>query len=66
MPNTHIKSDGLPFRYAPRQAAAHVQRGVAYGCANQAIGPRCPLRTWAFGPRMLWATGQRRITPQNE
>ena len=39
----------------------HVPVGSAYGCANQAIGPRCPLLAWAFGPRKLRATGQRRI-----
>ena len=28
----------------------HVPVGSAYGCANQAIGRRCPLLAWAFGP----------------
>ena len=28
--NTHIESDGLPFRCAPGQAAAHVERWAAH------------------------------------
>jgi methylated-DNA-[protein]-cysteine S-methyltransferase len=39
----------------------HVLAGAAAGGTNQAIGPRCPLLAWAFGPRELRATCQRRI-----
>ncbi len=39
----------------------HVPVGAAAGGTNQAIRHRCPSLAWAFGPRKLRATGQRRI-----